>query len=80
MTMQDWADRLDVFLRFNDQEILDNPGKVTAEVARSFALSEFEKYRIKQDTLYQSDFDKYLASLEDVQRVLPFESEEGDQE
>lgn len=80
MTMQDWADRLDAFLRFNDQEILDNPGKVTAEVARSFALSEFEKYRVKQDALYQSDFDKYLASLEDTQQVLPFESEEGDQE
>ena len=80
MTMQDWADRLDAFLRFNDQEILDNPGKVTAEVARSFALSEFEKYRIKQDALYQSDFDKYLASLVDTQQALPFESEEGDQE
>lgn len=61
MTMQDWAERLEAFLRFNEEEILDNPGKVAAEVAKSFALSEFEKYRVKQDALFESDFDRYLS-------------------
>jgi len=58
MTMKDWSQKLDVFLRFNDEEILKNPGKVTAEIAKAFAESEFEKYRPIQDSLYQSDFDR----------------------
>lgn len=61
MTLEDWAQRLNAFLQFNEREILDNPGKVTAEVAKTFAESEFEKFRIRQDRLYQSDFDKLLA-------------------
>lgn len=64
MTMQDWAQRLDAFLRFNEEEVLDNPGKVAAEVAKAFAESEFEKYRMRQDRLYQSDFDRFLQELE----------------
>ena len=60
MTMEDWAKRLNAFLQFNEREILDNPGRVSAEVAKSFAESEFEKYRITQDRLYKSDFDKLL--------------------
>lgn len=60
MTMQDWSERLDKFLEFNDREILQNPGKVSAEVAKTHAESEFEKYRIKQDRLYENDFDKML--------------------
>ncbi len=60
MTMQDWEIRLNKFLQFNEREILDNPGKVTHEIAQAFAESEFEKYRIVQDKLYQSDFDKLL--------------------
>ncbi|MBX2887916.1 MAG: virulence RhuM family protein [Ferruginibacter sp.] len=60
MTMQDWEIRLNKFLEFNEREILDNPGKVTHEIAQAFAESEFEKYRIVQDKLYQSDFDKLL--------------------
>ena len=63
MTMEDWAKRLNAFLQFNEREILDNPGKVSAEVARSFAESEFEKYRITQDKLYRSDFDKLIGDL-----------------
>jgi len=47
-------------LRFNDEEVLTNPGKVTAEIAKSFAESEFEKYRPIQDRLYQSDFDREI--------------------
>jgi hypothetical protein len=60
MTMKDWSQKLDVFLRFNDEEILKNPGKVTAEIAKAFAESEFEKYRPVQDRIYQSDFDREI--------------------
>jgi len=49
---------LDSFLRFNEKEILDNPGKVGAEIARSFAEAEFKKYSVIQDMLYESDFDR----------------------
>lgn len=64
MTMEDWAARLNAFLQFNEREILENPGKVSAEVAKSFAESEFEKYRIIQDRLYKSDFDKLLEEMQ----------------
>lgn len=58
MTMADWANKIDAFLQFNDAEILHDKGKVTAEIAKTFAESEFEKYRILQDKHYQSDFDR----------------------
>lgn len=64
MTMEDWASKLDAFLQFNDAEILKDKGKVTAAIAKSFAESEFEKYRVIQDHLYQSDFDRLVASAE----------------
>lgn len=64
MTMEDWARRLDVFLNFNEEEILEDKGKVSAEIAKSFAESEFEKYRIIQDRLYQSDFDRFVMSVD----------------
>jgi hypothetical protein len=60
MYMKDWANRLDAFLQFNEHEILTNAGKVTAEIAKAFAESEFEKYRIIQDRLFESDFDKEI--------------------
>ncbi len=60
MTMKDWAEKLNAFLQFNEREILDNPGKVSKEVAKAFAESEFEKYRIVQDNLFESDFDKHF--------------------
>ncbi len=60
MTMEDWKEKLDAFLRFNDAEILQDKGKVTAAIAKKFAESEFEKYRVIQDSLYESDFDKLL--------------------
>ena len=63
MTMEDWKNRLDVFLQFNEREVLDNPGKVSHKVAESFALSEFEKYRVIQDKLFESDFDKFLLDM-----------------
>ena len=64
MTMADWASKLDAFLQFNDAEVLQDKGKVTAAIARAFAESEFEQYRIIQDRLYQSDFDRLIASTE----------------
>lgn len=64
MTMADWASKLDAFLQFNDAEILHDKGKVTAAIAKAFAESEFEKYRIIQDKLYQSDFDRMVAGIE----------------
>jgi len=63
MTMQDWIDKLDAFLQFNEREILDNTGKVSAEVAKSFSESEWGKYRVVQDRLYTSDFDKEVKKL-----------------
>lgn len=64
MTMEDWAAKLDVFLQFNEEEILHDKGRVTAEIAKSFAESEFEKYRVIQDKLFESDFDRLVASTE----------------
>lgn len=64
MSMQDWAKRLDGFLEFNGNEILTGVGKISHEQAKLHAESEFEKYRIVQDRLYQSDFDKLIQELE----------------
>jgi hypothetical protein len=64
MTMEDWAKRLDLFLEFDEREILQNKGKVTAEIAKAHAESEFEKYRIVQDRLFESDFDKVMKQIE----------------
>ena len=66
MTMEDWKGKLDVFLQFNERDVLDNPGKVSHKVAESFALSEFEKYRIIQDKLFESDFDKFMIEMENM--------------
>jgi hypothetical protein len=63
MTMQDWAKKLDAFLQFNERDLLDHPGKVTAEIAKAFAESEFEKYRIVQDRIFESDFDRAIKQL-----------------
>jgi len=73
MTMEDWAKKLNAFLQFNEREILDNPGKVSQEVSKAFAESEFEKYRIVQDRLFESDFDRHIkkalcANSEKVRR------------
>jgi hypothetical protein len=63
MTMADWEQKLNAFLQFNQRDLLDHPGKVTAEIAKSFAESEFEKYRIIQDHLFESDFDRLIKQL-----------------
>ena len=62
MSMEDWSKKLDAFLQFNEYDLLNNIGKVSAEVAKTFAESEFEKYRIIQDRLFQSDFDRLSSS------------------
>lgn len=64
MTMEDWAKRLDSFLEFDEREILQNTGKISAEAAKDFAEGEFEKYRIVQDRLFESDFDRTVKQLE----------------
>ncbi len=71
MSMQDWARRLDGFLEFNGNEILTGPGKISHEQARLHAETEFEKYRVIQDRLFQSDFDRFLALEEKVKVAKP---------
>lgn len=68
MTMKDWSVRLNKFLDFNEYEILNDSGRVTAEIAKTFAESEWEKYRIIQDKLYKSDFDEFLLLQEETSK------------
>ena len=64
MTMEDWATRIDKFLLADDRDILKDAGKISHEIACDKALTEFEKYRVKQDKLYKSDFDLLLEEVE----------------
>ena len=64
MSMQDWENRLNRFIEATDREVLQDAGKVTAEIAKAHAESEFEKYRIVQDRLFESDFDRLLKQIE----------------
>ena len=73
MTMNDWANRLDGFLEFNGNEILMGAGKISHEQAKLHAETEYEKYRIVQDRLFESDFDRFAAleqSLEGIDGVI----------
>lgn len=63
MSMEDWSKRLDAFLEFDEREVLQNSGKISAKLAQTHAESEFEKYRIAQDRLFESDFDKAVKKL-----------------
>lgn len=63
MTMEDWASRLDKFLEFDERDVLQNAGKISAKIAKDHAESEFEKYRIIQDRLFESDFDREIKDL-----------------
>lgn len=65
MTMQDWAERIDKFLLADDRDILENAGKISMEIARDYAETEYEKYRNVQDRLFKSDFDKMLINETD---------------
>ncbi len=64
MTMEDWVNRIDRFLLSDDRDILKDAGKISHEIACDKALTEFEKYRVKQDELYKSDFDLLLEEIE----------------
>lgn len=64
MTMKDWSQKLNAFLQFNERDILQNSGKVTAVIAKEFAISEFEKYKVIQDKSYKSDFDRLLGEFD----------------
>lgn len=64
MTMEDWAKRLDIFLQADEREVLTDAGRISAQIAKEHTESEFEKYRIIQDKLFESDFDKQLKLLE----------------
>jgi len=64
-TMQDWEKRLNSFIEMFDYGILQDAGKVSAEIAKLHAETEFEKYRVIQDRLFMSDFDKYMLELEE---------------
>lgn len=61
MTMEDWAKRLDIFLAADERELLQDAGRISAEIAKEHAESEFEKYRVTQDRLFRSDFDAFVA-------------------
>ena len=74
MTMEDWARRIDTILEAGGDRILTDAGRISAEFAKEYAESEFEKYRVIQDRLFSSDFDKF--SLEADLPELPFETEE----
>ena len=68
MTMADWEQRLSGFLKLWDRDILQDSGRVTSELAKTHAESEFEKYRIVQDRLFESDFDRMVKQLEQKQK------------
>ena len=76
MTMEDWAEQFEGVLRLSRKEILTNAGSISAKIAEQHALSEFEKYRIVQDRLYQSDFDRILLEKDSYTNELP-EAENG---
>ncbi|NJD02811.1 MAG: virulence RhuM family protein [Ruminiclostridium sp.] len=75
MTMEDWAKRLDIFLQADERAILTDAGSITAEIAKFHAESEFEKYRIVQDRLFESDYDRYIHELEQLQQQEKAKSE-----
>lgn len=78
MSMEDWAKRLDGFLEFNEHEILTGPGRISHEQAKLHAETEFEKYRIIQDRLFRSDFDRFLEA--DAMTTHPVEIDGADTE
>lgn len=69
MTMKDWVDKLNAFLQFNGKEILNDSGKISHKVAQALAFKEYEKYKVKQDKLLVSDFDKYIKETKLLEEV-----------
>jgi hypothetical protein len=64
MTMKDWTGRLDSFLQFNEYAVLKDAGRISAEIARQLAETQFQQYRVLQDREYESDFDEAIKQLE----------------
>ena len=73
MTMADWAAQFDGILRLTGREVLDHAGSISASIAQNHALSEFEKYRVRQDRLFESDFDRYLITTATPLPLFPEE-------
>ena len=70
MTMEDWAKRIDIILEASGDAVLQDAGKISAEFAKNFAESEFEKYRVIQDKLFSSDFNKFNSlPFDDIDKV-----------
>lgn len=69
MTMEDWAKRLDQFLELTERDILQDAGRISAEMAKAHAESEFERYRVTQDRLFESDFDRVVKATEALEQV-----------
>jgi Virulence protein len=69
MTMEDWGEQFEGLLRLSKKEILTNAGTISAEIAKQHAETEFEKYRIKQDRIFESDFDKFSLNYENGEIV-----------
>ena len=65
MTMEDWSIRIEKFLLSDDRDVLKEAGKISREIANDKALTEFEKYRVKQDKIFKSDFDILLESMKE---------------
>lgn len=63
--LEDWAEQFEGILQLSKKEILSHAGTISAKIAEQHALSEFEKYRVRQDQLYQSDFDRVLLEMEE---------------
>jgi hypothetical protein len=70
MFMRDWSEKLDAFLKFNEQDILQDKGKVSHDVAIALAAKEYEKYRVEQDKKYISDFDKIVSTIGHIKKKI----------
>jgi hypothetical protein len=70
MTMEDWAKHLDLILQADGNLILTNAGKISAQIAEQHALTEFEKYRVIQDRLFESDYDRFISQLNSLEEKL----------
>jgi len=71
MYMKDWVEKLDAFLQFNEKEILQDSGKISHEIAVALAESEYEKYRVVQDRMIESDFDREVKKLLNSEKKKP---------
>ena len=69
ISMQEWKDKLEMFLNFNEYNILKDNGKIKREIADTLALEEYEKYRVVQDQKYISDFDELILKTQNIESV-----------